>query len=271
MTTKASIGILGICSDENSSYRRGPAGAPGLIRAAFRRPSSNGWSESGQDLWVDGLFYDAGDVTPASGEAGLGDIEKGVAGLLAQGLRPLILGGDHAITHAVLRAFARHYPRLAILQIDAHPDLYDEFKGSRRSHACPFARIMEEGLAQRLVQVGVRSISAHLREQAARFGVEMIEMKDWRDDRRLAFDTPLYISFDIDGLDPAFAPGVSHPEPGGLSTRQALAIIQSVGAPVVGADIVEYNPRRDLNGLTACVCAKLLKEIAARMLERSEP
>ena len=90
-------------------------------------------------------------------------------------------------------------------------------------------------------------------------------MKDWRDDWPIDFDTPIYISFDIDGLDPAFAPGVSHREPGGLSTRQAINVIHSITAPVVGADIVEFNPRMDANGVTAMVCAKLVKEIAARM------
>jgi arginase family enzyme len=90
-------------------------------------------------------------------------------------------------------------------------------------------------------------------------------MKDFRDDLRLEFDTPVYISFDIDGLDPAFAPGVSHREPGGLSTRQALSVIQRLKADVVGADIVEFNPRMDSTGMTATVCAKLLKEIAAKM------
>ena len=91
-------------------------------------------------------------------------------------------------------------------------------------------------------------------------------MKDFREDLRLEFDTPVYISFDIDGLDPAFAPGVSHREPGGLSTRQALNVIQRLKADVVGADIVEFNPRMDSTGMTAMVCAKLLKEIAAKML-----
>jgi arginase len=91
-------------------------------------------------------------------------------------------------------------------------------------------------------------------------------MKDFRDDLRLEFDTPVYISFDIDGLDPAFAPGVSHREPGGLSTRQALNVIQRLKAEVVGADVVEFNPRMDSTGVTAMACAKLLKEIAAKML-----
>ena len=267
MAERPSLGILGICSDENSSYQRGAAEAPPLIRSAFHCTSTNGWSESGRNLWEEGLFYDAGDVYPAAGEAGLLEIERSVDDLLKRGLRPILLGGDHAITHPILRAFMRHYPRLAILHVDAHPDLYDEFEGSRSSHACPFARIMEEGLVQRLVQVGVRAISAHLRDQVRRFQVEMIEMKDWQDGRCFTFEEPVYLSFDLDGLDPAYAPGVSHPEPGGLTTRQALQVIQNLSGCVVGADIVEYNPRRDMNGMSAGVCAKLLKEIASKMLE----
>jgi arginase family enzyme len=126
---------------------------------------------------------------------------------------------------------------------------------------------MEEGLVERLVQVGIRTATGHQREQIERFGVEVIEMKDWRDDWPIDFDTPVYISFDLDCLDPAFAPGVWRREPGGLSTRQALNSIHNVSSPVVGADIVEYNPKMDLNGVTAMVAAKLLKEIAAKMLE----
>jgi len=114
-------------------------------------------------------------------------------------------------------------------------------------------------------------MTGHQRDQALRFGVEAIEMKDWADDRILSFDGPLYISFDLDALDPAFAPGVSHREPGGLSVRQALRLVQRVEGQVVGADIVEFNPRMDTSGLTAVVCAKLLKELASRILADNPP
>jgi agmatinase len=177
------------------------------------------------------------------------------------------LGGDHAITFPILRAFARRYPRISILQFDAHPDLHDEFGGNRYSHACPFARILEEGLASRLVQVGIRTANAHQRDQARRFGVEMIEMKDFRDGLELLFDGPVYVSFDLDGLDPAFAPGVSHREPGGLTTRQAVDVLQRLRGEVVGGDVVEFNPRMDSSGMTAVVAAKIVKEIAARIGE----
>jgi len=127
---------------------------------------------------------------------------------------------------------------------------------------------MEEKLVKRLVQVGIRTINGHQREQAARFGVEIYEMKDWRDDLEFGFDTPLYISVDVDGLDPAYAPGVSHREPGGLSTRQAIDLIHRVKQPIVGAAIVEFNPRMDSCNITAMVGAKMLKEISGQMLAK---
>jgi agmatinase len=256
--------LRGIPWDEQSSFLRGPAQAPPLIRAALFSESSGLRSESGKDL--EGVFWDAGDLPSLSGTTMLDEIERRVATLLARGLRPLALGGDHAITDPILKAFHRVYPNLTLLHFDAHPDLYDSFAGNRYSHACPLARIMEDGLAARLVQLGIRTLNPHQRAQAERFGVEMVEMKDWRDGRVFAFDTPVYISFDLDGLDPAFAPGVSHHEPGGLSTRQAIDTILALQANIVGADIVEYNPLRDVAQITAAVSAKLVKEIAAKML-----
>lgn len=212
-------------------------------------------------------LVDAGDLPRLSGNYMLLEIEDNVGALLDQGRRVISLGGDHSITYPVLRAYAKRYPDLSLLHVDAHSDLYDDYQDNPYSHASPFARIMEEGLVKRLVQVGIRTMTRHLREQAERFGVEVFEMKDWRDDQFIDFDSPVYLSFDVDGLDPAFAPGVSHPEPGGLSTRQALSLIQQTNANFVGADLVEFNPLVDVNGITARVCAKLLKEIAARMSE----
>jgi agmatinase len=257
--------IIDLPWDEMSSFLRGAAEGPERIREALASPSANLWSESGVDFGARPI-HDGGAVALSGGTAARAEIETAIGSLLDQGFQPISLGGDHAVTYPVLRAFAKRYPRLSILHFDAHPDLYDEFEGNRYSHACPFARILEEGLVERLVQVGIRTMTGHQRAQIERFGVEVVEMKDWRDDWPIDFDTPVYLSFDIDGLDPAFAPGVSHPEPGGLSTRQALNAIHSISAPVVGADIVEFNPKMDVNSLTAMVCAKLLKEIAAKIL-----
>lgn len=257
--------LIGIPWDENSSFMRGSAEAPPLIRGALFSEASNSFAESGRVVTREAV-HDAGDLEATTGEAMRQRIEAAISGLLDQGFKPISLGGDHAITYPIIRAFAKKYRRLSILQFDAHPDLYDEFEGNRYSHACPFARIMEEGLVERLVQVGIRTMTDHTRQQAERFGVEVIEMRDWRDDWPIDFDTPVYISFDIDGLDPAFAPGVAHREPGGLSTRQAINTILNLNAEIVGADINEFNPRMDVAKLTESVCAKLVTEIAAQML-----
>ncbi len=149
--------------------------------------------------------------------------------------------------------------KLTILHIDAHPDIYHAYQGNPRSHTSPFARIMEERLCDRLIQVGLRTINDHHRDQFKRFGVEVIEMRHWRDDLRLDFKTPVYVSLDIDGLDPGYAPGVSHREPGGPSLRQVINLIHSIDQPIVGADIVEYNPRCDVANMTATVAAKLVQ------------
>ena len=263
----AKLALIGFRFDDNSSFMKGSADAPPQIRTAFNSDASNYWSEAGVDLGVEGTFFDAGDIEQVAGTEMFSLMEDSVRTLLTDNLAPICLGGDHSITYPIIRAVSKKYPELSILHFDAHPDLYDELLGNRYSHASPFARIMEEGLAKRLVQVGIRTINGHQREQARRFGVEIVEMRHWRDDLTFEFDSPLYISFDIDALDPAFAPGVSHREPGGLSTRQAINLIQRLRAKVIGADIVEFNPHMDSTQTTAVVCAKLLKEIAAKMLE----
>jgi arginase family enzyme len=104
------------------------------------------------------------------------------------------------------------------------------------------------------------------KDQAARFGVEVIDMRAWTSGTRPRLEGPTYISIDMDGLDPAHAPGVSHPEPGGLTVREVLGLIQDVPGPLVGADVVEVNPRCDPSGSTLAVAAKLVKELAGHML-----
>jgi len=256
--------LLGIPLDANSSYLRGAAGAPHLIREAFRCDSSNSCTESGIELDSESLL-DAGDLKlPANGE--FTAIESAVGELLDRGQTPVCLGGDHSITYPIVRAFGKRFADLAIIHFDAHPDLYEEFDGNRYSHACPFARIMEEGLAKRLIQIGIRTMNSHQRKQAARFGVEVVEMRDLPAPAKLKMDGPVYISFDIDVLDPAFAPGISHREPGGMSVREAIAHLHAITGDIVGADIVEYNPKQDVSQLTAMVCAKILKEILGKMI-----
>jgi len=260
------IALLGIPFDNNSSYMKGPADAPPLIRQALYCDSSNLWTENGTNL-EQAPWLDAGDLDFASEMEPFSEIEKGVSTILEHGLSPISLGGDHSITYPVLKAFHRSGLRFSILHFDAHPDLYDELQGNRYSHACPFARILEEGLTNRLVQIGIRTANAHQREQAKRFGVKMIEMREWQNGMTPHFDGPLYVSIDLDVLDPAYAPGVSHHEPGGMTTRELIAAIQGIRDRVIGADIVEFNPKRDPLGITAMTAAKILKELLAKMLD----
>jgi agmatinase len=259
------VALLGVCYDASSSFKRGTAAAPPVIRQAIWSEAGNPWTELGIDL-TNAALDDEGDLLSEDGPHVRREIEARIRQIAGSGRRPLVLGGDHSITYPVLRGFRPSHPKLTILHLDAHGDLHDEFQGDRYSHACPFARIMEERLADRLVQVGIRTMTPHQREQARRFGVEVVEMKDWRDGARLEFDTPVYLSFDLDVIEPGMAPGISHREPGGLTVRQALTIIHSVSAPVVGADFVEFNPSADPSGVTAAVSAKLVRELASRML-----
>ena len=258
--------IIGLPYDLRSSFLRGAADAPPVIRAALRSSAGNQWSEDLHDLGEEGVLTDAGDLDLSSASDAGERIEAGIAAVLADHGRPIALGGDHAVTYHVMRSvYVAHGP-CTVLHIDAHPDLYEEFEGDRFSHACPFARVMEERLASRLVQVGIRAMTAHQRAQADRFGVEVIDMRAWQSGARPSITGSVYLSIDLDGIDPAHTPGVSHREPGGLTVRDVIGLVQRIEGTLLGADIVEFNPSQDVGGLTAHVAAKLVKEVAARML-----
>lgn len=209
--------IQGIKFDEKSSYQKGPKLAPPLIREALNCGSTNMFTENLISI-ENSIIEDKGDFEIAE----YFDIEGVTANHLDQDVKILTLGGDHSITFPIIKAYNKKYPKLDILHIDAHSDLYDSFEGDTYSHACPFARIMENGYAIRLVQVGIRTLNTHQAEQAEKFGVEIHPMKTLDLSTIPKFNNPLYISIDMDGFDPAFAPGVSHHEPGGLTSRQVI-------------------------------------------------
>lgn len=260
------IGIIGIPFDENSSFRKGPALAPARIREAYFSKSSNLWAETGINLEELDNLHDFGDIDFKKDENSFQSITETVRNRLDENFHLICLGGDHSITFPVMKAHAVQYSPINILHLDAHPDLYDCLEGNRLSHACPFARIMEQKWNIRLVQAGIRTMTGHQRNQAAKFGVETMEMKDmdsWPD--RFEFTGPVYLSLDLDCLDPGSAPGVSHHEPGGMTTRHVINIIHKFKGRLIGADIVEYNPEKDIFSMTAMVAAKLLKEIIARI------
>ncbi|MTB51750.1 agmatinase [Lewinella sp. W8] len=255
--------IQGIPYDEKSSYQRGARQAPPRIREALTCGSGNMFTEALVSV-DDARIEDRGDFEITE----YFDVETITDNHLKTGAKVLTLGGDHSITFPIIRAHHKKYPKLEILHIDAHADLYDSFEGDPYSHACPFARIMEGGFAARLVQVGIRTLNPHQADQAEKFGVKIHQMKDLDLSAIGEFQHPLYISLDMDGFDPAYAPGVSHHEPGGLSSRQVINLIQSIDTEVIGADIVEYNPARDFQNMTAFLAAKMMKEILGKMMEK---
>ena len=259
------ISILGLPYDADSSFAKGAVHGPPVIRNAFRSPSSNTCSENETEIDGHPQIVDEGDLELGSGQNARDQIESAVRNLVMNGNKVLSLGGDHSITYPILRGYASRHGKLNVLQLDAHPDLYDELDGNRYSHACPFARSFEDGLIENLWQVGIRTMNAHQREQAEKFGVDVVSANRLND-APLRILGPVYISLDLDVLDPAFAPGVSHYEPGGLSVRDLLSVIQSLDVPVIGADIVELNPTRDIQDMTAMVAAKFFKELLVKMM-----
>lgn len=260
------IAIFGIPYDRKSSYLSGSAEGPHAIRAASTGKAINAWTEPGINLEDVVTIVDLGDVDTTGDFSEIsGRVEERILEILEKGARPIVLGGDHSIALPVVRAMGKRHSSLDILHFDAHPDLYEELYGDRFSHACPFARILDEGLAENLVQVGIRAATGEHTNKAAAFGVRTVAMKDWKDDLALTFSNPLHISFDMDALDPAFAPGVSHHEPGGLSTRQAINFLHRLEADIVGMDVVEVNPARDVSGITAAAAVKIIMEAAAMM------
>jgi len=266
-TPSPSIALLGIPLDANSSHLFGPAKAPQAIRDVVHSSSGNHVTEHGVDALA--ALDDLGDlnldnVAGSTSDADL--ITNRAAEVIATGRQLICLGGDHSVTFPILRGVAATYPKLTVVHIDAHPDLYDDLDGNPLSHASPFARALEAGCMQRLIQIGIRTATPHQLAQAQRWGVEMIPPRQLDRFDPQSISGPVYLTIDLDGLDPSVAPGVSHHEPGGLSFREVLDIIDSLPGPIVGADIVELNPERDVVDMSAAVAAKLLKEVAGAML-----
>ncbi len=262
------VHLIGLPTDINSSFERGPARAPAAIREALFSDRGNMACESGLEIGIDVDLKDVGDL-PLTEDTPRDDllISAAVVQALSEGALPLMLGGDHAVTLPVVAALAAHHGPLNIVHFDAHPDIYEDFGGNPRSHASPFARIMEGGYCKHLVQIGIRTMTRACQTQVDRYGVDVIAMKDFHSNCLPKLDGPTFISLDLDGIDPAFAPGVSHPEPGGLSVRDVLHVLSRIKAPVIGADVVELNPLRDVGGVTAILAAKLVREIASLMVQ----
>lgn len=266
------LAFAGLPSDGQSSYRQGPAGAPARIRLAYDGRCYNATTEIGADLG--GLVSDEGDWPPGvtwddTREEYVFRAER----LFSGDAVPFFAGGDHAVTMPIVEALSVLDEPVHVVQLDAHPDLYPELDGDPWSHACVGARVLEMDHVASLTQIGVRTLNRPQLEVARRNAgrLTILEARDapYRvsDLAHIPERAPVYITVDLDAFDPAFAPGVSHPVPGGLTPRQGLALIQGGPWRLVGMDVVEVNPVRDHGDRTAVLAARLLHEGMGRVSE----
>ncbi|HEY3541806.1 MAG TPA: agmatinase [Gaiellaceae bacterium] len=271
------VAVYGIPFDTATSYRTGPRFGPEAIRSAsaLLRPYNPALDVN----LVDTLsIVDYGDVpvSPGDTERTYAQVEEALATLVDAGVFPAALGGDHAITLAELRALARKHGPLALVQLDSHGDVWESYFGQRYFHGTTFKRALEEGLLDPTasVQAGMRgSLYGPDDLQVARdFGFTVLTTDELRDlgpqgygelVRTTVGEKPVFMSFDIDFLDPAFAPGTGTPEAGGFSTAEALAFVRSLrGVRLAGCDVVEVSPPYDNNGaVTALAAATVMYEL----------
>jgi len=274
------IGVVGVPFDGGTSYRPGARFGPSAVRQGSRllRP----YNPALEALPFErAQVVDAGDIscTPFSAEEAVAQIEAGADALLQGGARLLAIGGDHTIALPLLRATARRHGPLALVHFDAHLDTWDTYFGQRFTHGTPFRRAWEEGLLlrDRSAHVGLRGplysdadlsddssmgFAQITTDQVAEHGVAEVVR------RMLARvgDAPVYVSVDIDVLDPAHAPGTGTPEAGGLTSRELLALVRGLrSASVVGGDVVEVSPAYDHAEITAIAAAHVLYDLLTIM------
>ncbi|BAD84429.1 arginase [Thermococcus kodakarensis KOD1] len=259
--------LLGIRWDGSSSYRKGARDGPKAIREATSSELYNSYTENLVNLAERWRYRDLGDVEGKSFAEVLERVRK-LVGENYSGERFLFLGGDHSITYATFRALREASGKeFGLIYFDAHPDLYPHYEGDPYSHACPVRRLVEEGWVrgENVVQVGIRAPTPEQLDFAEREGILIYSASEvWKGaEVEVPFERA-YLSFDLDVLDPAFAPGVGNPEPGGLSTRELIELIKSIDAEVVAFDVVELNPRYDVSNVTAFAAAKIIREVLGR-------
>jgi agmatinase len=283
--------VYGIPFDTATSYRTGPRFGPEAIRSAsaLMRPYNPGLDVNVVETLS---IVDYGDlpVSPGDTERTYAQVEEALAPVVAAGIFPLALGGDHSITLAELRALARRHGPLALVQLDAHGDTWEEYFGQRYFHGTTFKRAVEEGLldAGASVQAGMRGslYGAGDLDAARELGFSVLAAEELRELGPHAYGglvlektagRSVFLSFDVDFLDPAFAPATGTPEVGGFSTAEALAFLRSLrGITLVGADVVEVSPPYDgpgqqtaLAGATVAYELLGLRAVAASSSSRS--
>ena len=275
--TEVDVGIIGVPFDGGVTNRTGTRHGPREVRnqSSLLRPFN---PATGAAPFRDCRVRDLGDCwieRPYELQGALAEIEIFYRKVVEAGVTPLSVGGDHAIAWPILRAVAAKRP-VGMIHIDAHGDTGDDYMGSKFHHGAPFRRAMDDGLLdpKRVIQIGLRgtsTVEGGMWEYSEKAGMRVLPMdefhdKGWRyaleEARRVAGDGPTYISFDIDSLDPIYAPGTGTPEAGGISMIEAQRLIRGLmGLDIVGADLVEVSPPFDVGGLTAFHGASILYEL----------
>ncbi len=276
------IGIIGVPFDGGTTNRPGPRHGPRQVRemSQMLRRTNVALKITPYELANVADLGDA-DVNPADLMDSMRKLEAYYGRLLAKGIVPLSCGGDHLISYPILRAVGAKRP-VGMVHFDAHTDLNDEyFGGFKITHGTPFRRAIEDGVLdpKRVVQIGIRGSAYGYEdwEYAASVGVRIIPIEEFYDlgiERTMAIARevvgtgPTYVSFDIDALDPAYAPGTGTPEVGGFTNREALLMLRKLrGLDIVGADMVEVSPPFDTSGYTAYNGANVMWELLCLMSE----
>jgi agmatinase len=276
---RADVAVLGAPFDGAATFRAGARFGPAAIREAslLLRPYNEAQSIA---PFAAVQVADAGDApaTPVDVEAGHAAIEQAAGEIAQAGGRVLGLGGDHSVSLPLLRAAAAAHGPLSLLQLDAHTDTWDSYFGARYTHGTIFRRAAEEGLieAAASVQIGLRGslYAAEDLDENRALGFTTLLARDFEaggvegalELARGQLRSPVYVTVDIDVLDPAFAPGTGTPEAGGLSSRELLALLVGLagtGLTIAGADVVEVSPPYDPSGVTAVAAANAAFELVA--------
>jgi guanidinopropionase len=276
------IGVIGVPYDGAVTNRTGTRHGPRAVRdqtSLMRRINS----ATGIKPFELARVRDLGDAWiefPYSVEKAHQEIAAFYRSVVGAGVVPLSVGGDHSISLPILRAVAEHGP-VGMIHIDAHCDTGDDYLGSRFHHGTPFSRAVEEGLLdpKRVIQIGIRGTTndSDMWGFSQRAGMRVLPMdefqdKGWRfaaeEARRVAGSGPVYLTYDIDSLDPAQAPGTGTPEAGGITAIEALRLLRALrGLDFVGGDLVEVAPPFDVGGITALNGASILFEILCLLAE----
>ena len=271
--SRANAFVLGVCWEKSSSFRKGSAKAPKMIREFTSSRIYNSYTETGvniKDYWS---ILDVGDINPQT----IVDAVSVVKGIVAKHIDfklKIFLGGDHSITYIALKSLKEiSRESWGLIYFDAHPDLYDIYSGDPYSHACVAKRLIDEGIVnpENVVQIGIRAATVQQLDYARNKDVIVFSTSDVYEipekiasiiKKTLCHVKHVYVSFDVDFLDPSFAPGVGNPEGGGVTLRKLIDIIQNLEELNIRAfDVVESNPDYDCSGITFVSTSKFIREM----------